>query len=199
MTRKFKNKYRVDTVRAKWWDYSNNGSYFVTICTKDRQHFFGNIVETPKLGVTAKMELNEIGELAQKFWMEIPQHFPFVVLDEFVVMPNHVHWIICVSKSHVETLHAMSLPQKRQKKYGGTNHSFSKKSPQKYSLASIIRGFKSAVTIHARKINPQFARQPRFYNVIIKNERSFHNIRRYIKMNPAKWQRDRNKQKGLFF
>ena len=60
MTRKFKNKYRVDTVRAKWWDYTNNGSYFVTICTKDRQHFFGNIVETPKLGVTAKMELNEI-------------------------------------------------------------------------------------------------------------------------------------------
>ena len=99
MTRKFKNKYRVDTVRAKWWDYTNNGSYFVTICTKDRQHFFGNIVETPKLGVTAKMKLNEIGELAQKFWMEIPQHFPFVVLDEFVVMPNHMHGIICVSKT----------------------------------------------------------------------------------------------------
>jgi hypothetical protein len=83
VTRKFKNKYHVDTVRAKWWDYTNNGSYFVTICTKDRQHFFGNIVETPKLGVTEKMELNEIGELAQNsgwkshnifrlwFWMNL--------------------------------------------------------------------------------------------------------------------------------
>ncbi|MDA8948157.1 hypothetical protein N9H57_03365 [Flavobacteriaceae bacterium] len=55
MTRKFKNKYRVDTVRAKWWDYTNNGSYFITICTKDRQHFFGEISD-------AKMELNEIGK-----------------------------------------------------------------------------------------------------------------------------------------
>ena len=68
MTRKFKNKYRVDTVRAKWWDYSNNGSYFVTICTKDREHFFGEISD-------AKMKLNEIGELAQKLWMEFRNIF----------------------------------------------------------------------------------------------------------------------------
>ena len=123
MTRKFKNKYRVDTVRAKWWDYTNNGSYFVTICTKDRQHFFGNIVETPKLGVTAKMELNEIGELAQKFWMEIPQHFPFVVLDEFVVMPNHVHGIICISKTvNAPKLGAWARLLRMPKKIGPLDH-----------------------------------------------------------------------------
>ena len=189
MTRKFKNKYRVDTVRAKWWDYTNNGSYFVTICTKDRQHFFGNIVETPKLGVTAKMELNEIGELAQKFWMEIPQHFPFVVLDEFVVMPNHVHGIICISKT---------VPQNRNApKLGASTDAKKNWSPG--SLGVIINQYKRICTIHARKINPQFAWQTRFYDVIIKNEKSLNNIRRYIKMNPAKWQRDRNKQNGLFF
>ncbi|MDC1012519.1 hypothetical protein OAQ04_04720 [Flavobacteriaceae bacterium] len=82
------------------------------------------------MGVTAKMELNEIGELAQKFWMEIPQHFPFVVLDEFVVMQNHVHEIICVSKSHVETLHATSLPQKRQKNMVGQIIHFPKNRPK---------------------------------------------------------------------
>jgi putative transposase len=185
VTRKFKNKYRIDTVRAKWWDYTNNGSYFVTICTKDRQHFFRNIVETPKLGVPAQMELNEIGKLTQKFWMEIPQHFPFVILDEFVVMPNHVHGIICVSKS----VDAPNL--------GASTDAKKNWSPG--SLGVIINQYKRICTIHARKINPQFAWQPRFYDIIIKNEKSFHNIRRYIKMNPAKWHRDRNKQKDLFF
>ena len=72
-------------------------------------------------------------------------------------------------------------------------------SPNKNSISTAIRFFKRQTTIHARKINPQFAWQPRFYDVIIKNEKSFHNIKRYIKMNPAKWQRDRNKQNGLFF
>ena len=89
MTRKFKNKYRIDTVRAKWWDYSNNGSYFVTICTKDREHFFGEISD-------AKMKLNEIGEIVVREWTRIAEIRPHIFLDEFVVMPNHFHGILIV-------------------------------------------------------------------------------------------------------
>lgn len=137
------------------------------------------------MGVTAKMELNEIGKLAQKFWMEIPQHFPFVVLDEFVVVPNHFHGIICISKT-------VDAP-----KLGASTDAKKNWSPE--SLGAIINRYKRICTIHASKINPQFGWETRFNDVIIKNEKSLNNIRRYIKMNPAKWQRDRNKQNGLFF
>ena len=186
MTRKFKNKYRVDTVRAKWWDYSNNGSYFVTICAKDRQHFFGEISD-------AKMELNEIGQIVVREWKRIAEIRPHIFLDEFVVMPNHFHGILIVD-------HGIDRRDVLPKRiYNGVHKKMSEISPNNNSISTAIRFFKRQTTIHARKINPQFAWQPRFYDVIIKNEKSFHNIRRYIKMNPAKWQRDRNKQKGLFF
>jgi REP element-mobilizing transposase RayT len=90
-TVKYKNKYRIATIRLKNYDYSQNGCYFVTICTKDKQKYFGNIENE-------KMVLNEIGEIVEKFWLEIPKHFPSVVLDEFVIMPNHVHGIIIINK-----------------------------------------------------------------------------------------------------
>ncbi len=66
------------------WDYGNNAFYHVTICTKNMIHLFGQVFDE-------KMQLNDLGFLAEKFWLEIPAHFSFVKLDEFVVMPNHVH------------------------------------------------------------------------------------------------------------
>ena len=91
MSDKFLNKYRIRSTRAPWWDYRNNAAYFVTICTQNREHYFGGITD-------GKIALSEIGQIAQKYWMEIPTHFPFVQLDAFVVMPNHVHGIIIVNK-----------------------------------------------------------------------------------------------------
>jgi REP element-mobilizing transposase RayT len=91
MADKFQNKYRIPSARASWWDYGSNAPYFVTICTKNRKHFFGKIVE-------GEMHLTEIGQSAYDCWNEIPNHFPFVVLDEFVVMPNHIHGIIIIDK-----------------------------------------------------------------------------------------------------
>lgn len=103
MTDKFQNKYRIPSARLQNWDYGSNAMYFVTICTAHREYYFGNIinVETPESGVsttTPTMELSEIGEMAYRFWTEIPNHFPFVELGEFVVMPNHVHGIIIINK-----------------------------------------------------------------------------------------------------
>jgi putative transposase len=101
--------------------------------------------------------------------MEISQHFPFVVLDEFVVMPNHVHGIICVSKT-VNAPKSVDAP-----KLGASTDAKKNWSPG--SLGVIINQYKRICTIHARKINLQFAWQTRFYDVIIKNEKSLDNIR----------------------
>lgn len=95
MQNKFQNKYRIASARLQTWDYANNGAYFITICTQNRHHFFGTIQNQ-------EMQLSEIGKLAAQFWMEIPNHFPFIELGNFVVMPNHVHGILIINHS-VET------------------------------------------------------------------------------------------------
>ncbi len=88
----YQNKYRIASARLEGYDYGRNGAYFITICTKDRRHFFGEIVN-------GEMQLSAVGELAKIFWLEIPQHFPFVRLANFVVMPNHTHGILIVDKT----------------------------------------------------------------------------------------------------
>ena len=93
MPLKFQNKYRIKSIRLKNWDYRNNGAYFITICTQNRRHFFGEIIDK-------KMELNEIGLLANNFWAEIPNHFSFVELGNFQIMPNHMHGILIVDALH---------------------------------------------------------------------------------------------------
>ncbi|HRY60350.1 MAG TPA: hypothetical protein P5096_03145 [Patescibacteria group bacterium] len=75
------------SIRIKEYDYSEPGDYFVTICTKDRECLFGEIVD-------GKMELNKIGNVAEKCWYEIPNHFPNTKLDIFQIMPNHIHFIL---------------------------------------------------------------------------------------------------------
>jgi len=82
-TEKYKNKYRIPSTRLQGYDYGADGCYFVTICTQNRKHYF---------------DIVEMKIAAQKFWLEIPQHFPFVILDEFVVMPNHIHDEIGLNK-----------------------------------------------------------------------------------------------------
>jgi putative transposase len=106
---KFQNKYRIPSARLQSWDYGANGAYFITICTAHREHYFGEIVElptveTPNLGVSTPtivptMQLSEIGKLAEQFWMEIPNHYHFIELGNFVVMPNHVHGILIINKN----------------------------------------------------------------------------------------------------
>ena len=109
MSDKFQNQFRIESARAQWWNYGWNAAYFVTICTAHREHYFGEIingkpVETGHCPVshfpvsTNVMQLSEIGRLTEKFWRSIPEHFPFVKLDVFVVMPNHIHGILMIDK-----------------------------------------------------------------------------------------------------
>src|SRR5690606_5164339 len=130
----------------------------------------------------------DIGEFAHDCWMQIPEHFPFVKLENHVVMPNHVHGIVVIDKPddgrNVETQNFASLP------YNSDSTTKNKFGPQSKNLASIIRGFKIGVTKNARLINPDFAWQPRYHDHIIRNDKSFYQISKYIKNNPKNWSED---------
>ncbi|MCX6761269.1 MAG: hypothetical protein NTY33_00265 [Candidatus Moranbacteria bacterium] len=95
---KFQNKYTIKSTRLENYDYSQNGLYFVTICTKDRKELLGEVIG-------GKIILNNVGEIVRRFWQEIPKHFPFVSLDEFAVMPNHLHGIIEILKNPIVETH----------------------------------------------------------------------------------------------
>ncbi|WP_321372554.1 transposase [uncultured Draconibacterium sp.] len=174
MPDKFRNKYRISSTRLQNWDYGSNAAYFVTICTQGREHYFGDIVN-------GEMQLSPIGKLAEKYWMEIPQHFPFVQLNAFVVMPNHVHGIIVIDRNDDINRDAVQTP-----KLGVSTW-------KSGTLGVIINQYKRAVTINARKINPHFAWQSRYHDHIIRNDESFERICNYILSNPENWYEDRHK------
>ena len=91
MSKKYANKYRIESTRLQNWDYGWNAAYYVTICTLGRKHFFGNIHH-------GDMYLSKAGLCAKNFWFEIPDHFSFVRLGAYVVMPNHIHGIVIIDK-----------------------------------------------------------------------------------------------------
>ncbi len=95
MSERFQNKYRITSARLKNWDYGWNARYFVTICTQNRECYFGDVED-------GEMVLNDIGKIANNCWLEISTHFSFVKLENHVVMPNHIHGILVIEKSDVK-------------------------------------------------------------------------------------------------
>jgi putative transposase len=177
----YKNKYRVESIRLKNHDYGSDGYYFITICTHNRQFFFGDII-------AGKMRLSRVGEIAQKFWQEIPKHSTYAYLDEYVIMPNHVHGIICISKP----------PAKEDRTIEPA--CFNKFAPlPSSSLQATIHSYKAAVTRWCNKNDQShFAWQPRFYERIIRDKDAHESIRTYIVNNPKKWEYDRNNSSNLW-
>ena len=184
MSEKFQNKYRIPSARAAWWDYGSNAPYFVTICTNRSIHYFGKVVD-------GSMQLSDIGKFAQQCWNEIPLHFPFVILDEFVVMPNHIHGIIIINKPDIDMQSTGNVQTQNFASLPAENHTKNKFGPQSKNLASIIRGFKIGVTKSARLSNPNFAWQPRYHDHIIRDEKAYENIANYIRNNPKNWNKDK--------
>jgi REP element-mobilizing transposase RayT len=194
MTRSSEHHHRR-SIRLKGYDYTQPGAYFVTICTYDREALFGQVVD-------GHMVLNACGEMVMACWREIPDHFPHVALDAFVVMPNHVHgilWIVAdvgarhavplhnaetIPKPHAVPLHnAETIPNQEQ---------FGKPVPG--SISTIIGAFKSAVTrrINALRGTPGTqVWQRNYWEHIIRTERTLNAIRRYIAENPLRWHLDR--------
>jgi REP element-mobilizing transposase RayT len=191
MTDRFRNQYRIKSARLEGYDYSSTGGYFVTICTRDREYWFGEIVG-------GKMQLSAIGEMTNRYWQEIPKHFDNVDLDESVVMPNHVHGIILILRERPDDDRdvACNVSTDAQSK----NLAMSVISPKPGSLGTIMRSYKSAVTRWCGKNSyPQFAWQSRFYDHIIRNEKSLMAIRQYIYNNPAKWEIDRENPESVWY
>ena len=156
----------------KGYDYSAVGAYFVTICSWNKRFLFGNIL-------SGEMILNETGEVAHKCWKGIPQHFPHVMIDEYIIMPNHVHGILVIKGGIV----------------GAKNFSPSKiGAPRGTSktIGSVIRGFKIGVTKWARQnTSVEHVWQRNYYEHVIRNEEELNLVRKYIINNPKCWEMDR--------
>jgi REP element-mobilizing transposase RayT len=177
---KFRNKYRIESARLQGYDYSKNGAYFITICTKNRICLFGEItvVETGLRPVSTdqtdqtiqndilipEMILSDAGKIISYCWFDLPNHYCNIILDAFIIMPNHIHGIIIIQNQN------------------GRN--------QKHGISEFIRAFKSFSSRRINEIqktaNPGIW-QPRFHDHIIRSEGELNHIRLYIKNNIVNW------------
>ncbi|MCI0711650.1 MAG: transposase [Chloroflexi bacterium] len=149
--------YQRKSPRLQGYDYSQSGAYFITICTHHRQYLFGAIQH-------GEIALLFAGEIAAVCWNVIPDHYPDIELDAFVVMPNHVHGIIV----------------------------FAGQSDFKTILGRVINGYKGAVTARIRQHQPDLIIwQSRYYDHIIRSEDSLNRLRAYVEENPARWEEDK--------
>ena len=163
------------SIRLKEFDYSNPNWYYVTICTNERINYFGKIVNS-------KIILSDIGNKAKEFWEQIPEHFDYIELDSFIIMPNHIHGIIIINSRNVQ----LNIPTKRKDNY------FSKISSQKGALGIVIRTYKAMVKKWSNEtIYTKFKWQRNYFEHIIRNENDLFNTRRYIALNPFKWEIDK--------
>ncbi|MCK8140965.1 transposase [Flavobacterium sp. I-SCBP12n] len=217
---KYQNKYRIPSTRLQNWDYGAMGAYFVTICTQNREHFFGEIVQTQCIVETHcnaslqnEMLLTDIGKKVEQEWLKTIALRPDMNLElgNFVVMPNHFHGILIIGKnefnseleitsgiesgieSRIESgIESGIESRRRDAMHRVSTDKTNKFGPQSKNLASIIRGFKSAVTTYSRTNgNTNFGWQPRFHDHIIRNSFEFERIQNYIEQNPAKWAADK--------
>jgi putative transposase len=133
-----------------------NPAYFITICTHEKEMHLGTMVK-------GKMHLSEIGLLAVKYWREIPQHYPAVKLEAFIVMPNHIHGIV----------------------------SFSAPGDHKATVSALAGSYKSIVQSQGKLIYRKFSLQSKVVIQQIKDKKSFNSISEYINKNPAKWRHDK--------
>jgi len=159
-------------IRLKNYDYSQAGAYFITICTKQKQCIFGDIKN-------GQMRFNHLGSIADQYWQEIPQHFPNITLDVYVIMPNHLHGILWIIES--------SQNANKNRKFGNIVST---------SISSVIRSYKAIITKKINKIcdsqGVASVWQGRYHEKIISDEQTLQNTRNYIINNPLNWDRDQD-------
>ncbi len=163
------SRFHRRSIRLQSYDYRSNGAYFVTICTHQRECMLGEIAADV-------FSLSGYGEIVAEVWCDLPDHYPNVELDAFVVMPNHIHAVIVI----IDTVGAELSSAPTRAKHN--------------PLSEIVRGFKA---FSARRINelrnspgnPVWQRN--YYDHIVRSEKSLNAIREYILFNPARWASDR--------
>jgi len=167
-------KHHLRSIRLKDYDYSQAGVYFITICTHNRECIFGDVVD-------GEMRLNEFGQVVKTEWLKTAKIRDNVELDEFNVMPNHLHGIIMI----IDVV-------------GATRRVAPTIGLQSNSLGSIIGQFKSIVTKNIRKMGLcTFKWQRNYYEHIIRNEKEFNQIREYVISNSLKWELDTENPKNI--
>ncbi len=177
----YRNKYRVDTTRLARFDYSSPGEYFTTICTMEKVCHLGNVEG-------GKVHLSPIGMIVREEWKKTPGIRPNVSLDAFVVMPNHIHGIIVIRNSLVETTGSVvSYAEETSRRLVSTRI----KTLKPNSLGSIVGQFKSvcAKRIYAAGFC-DFGWQSGYYDHVIRDEKDLERIREYIALNPSRWESD---------
>ncbi len=184
----FKDKFRIEPARLPAMDYGSSASYMVTICVAEKVPAFGEVIRienpafhpwmvappylawsvsgTERQSIAA-LQFTKLGQAAYEFWMRIPEFHPFIDLDAFVVMPDHVHGILHFDKEGAGT---------------GLNHF----GPQKQNLASVIRGYKSGLTMLSQELKIPFKWQSRYYDTVIRNDDHLSEAREYILSNPER-------------
>ncbi len=204
----FKNKYRIESARAHWWNYGGAGAYYITICTYNKDHNFGEIsmvdvtsnplhvvtmlhVETrhalslpepePQPQYKNKMNLSNCGVIADVLWYQIPHHAKNVELGAFVVMPNHIHGILILTEDSEIGL----------TKYADEETISRFQNQGKNTISSIVGSYKSAVTNNANRLEFTNGWQAKFHDHIIQNDQEYQRINDYIESNVQNWKEDR--------
>jgi putative transposase len=168
------------TFRLANWNYNKQAIYFVSVNTMHRIRYLGEIKEKQVI-------LSEIGKVAHDEWMKIPVIRPDmnIELDEFIIMPDHMHGIIIIGENQYNSPGGDAMHGVTTGKYKNSL------GPQRKNLASIIRGYKSAVPTFAKKNRIPFKWQSRFHEHIVRNDLSLARIREYIKANPENYSKNK--------
>ncbi len=161
------------SIRLKDYDYSSAGAYFVTICTHDKECWLGDVVNS-------EMLLSEIGQIAEALWLEIPQHFENVILDDFIIMPNHLHGIVLNTDSRGVQLNASTK----------TNY-YSTISPKKNTLSVVIHNNRMGLinqtpTTNKRIIQPIAPEQDDRWTLMKNPNQTLGKIIRFFKAKSSK-------------
>ncbi len=190
--------------RLREYDYSQAGCYFVTVCVQDRKCLFGEIIE-------GEMVLNEAGKMVARWWDETENKFPHVELDEYVLMPNHLHGIVVIVGSDIYVCHLCVRPEREDRK--SNEHRQAKRQRQKEiqqgedqsegghtgpPLQEIIQWVKMMTTneyineVKSGRFPPFEKRiwQRSFYDHVIRDDDDLGRVREYIRNNPLKWALD---------
>lgn len=156
----FRNRFRVPSTRLRGWDYRWAGIYAVTICVQGRVCCLGEVVE-------ADVALSPFGVIVAEEWLAIPHTHPQVALDEWIVMPDHVHGIL-IFQGEDRPVPQDGLPAG--------------------SLGAVVGQFKKRATKRIRlRRRPEFSWQDRFFDQILRNNEDLELYRAYIRENPGRW------------
>ncbi len=200
----YNNKYRIESARANCWNYGWAGAYFITICTKEKNHNFGEIsttitdvsnVETrhalslpepkpklePKQRYINKMNLSHCGIIADILWYQIPHHAKNIELGAFVLMPNHIHGILILTEDSEIGL----------RQYADQEAISRFQNQGKNTVSSIIGSYKSAVTNNLNRLDFTNGWQAKFHDHIIRSDQEYQRINDYIESNVQNWKEDR--------